>query len=313
MVAKLAWTALVLAAIGCSSTPTPATTSFDAGIGADASPGSDAAPPPPPFQDNTGQAANPQPAYPAAPYGVEVGSVIRNFAFLGYRDAALQKTKLESIQLSDFYNPHGKDATYAPPAGGPDDRYFPSGSGYENAGKLKPTVLLLDVASVWCGPCNDETKNVFPAKHSLYAPCGGEFLVQLADGPTPGTLATALNLQGWTSKYAIDYPGAIDPGNQLEPLWAAEAYPENLVVDTTMMRIVASIGGEAVPGTCGTSASAGVCATDSDCAACSGGTCADGSPCSDAGTCPPLACTPYSLWTTFESHLDKSRTGCTVQ
>jgi hypothetical protein len=266
--------------------------------------------PPPAFTDTTGEAANPPAAYPAGPYGVTSGAIIPNYRFMGYRDAQKDKTALQLIQLADFYNPHGKDPSYQPASGAPDDRYFPMDSGYENAGKLKPTVLLVDIASVWCGPCNAEAATVLPPKHAEYLPCGGEFLLQLADGPTPGKAAVQTNLTAWTTKYTVNYPGVIDPRYKLDSLYAINAFPENAIIDTTTMKIVEVLGGEAAPKTCGNYA---ICTADTDCQTCTNNLCGDGTMCTVPADCATKTCTKTPFWTHYEALLDKTRPGCNVQ
>ena len=288
--------------------------------------------PPPAFVDNSTASPTPSPAYPAPPYGPTVGAVIPDFEFLGYQNPQATTGSLQHIRLADFYNPHGKDPSYSPAAGIPDDRNFPEGSAY--AGKLKPTVLLVDMASVWCVPCNEEAKVDLPSKYALYAPCGGEFLLQLADGPQAGVPATPQNLAAWTEQYSVGYPGAIDPEYQLQPLFQQWAYPQNIIIDTTTMKIVSVLAGEAVGMTCG--ANGGTCTTDAECQVCSG-TCSDGSAlcqsnadctapvtcvltcgdnttsCQTSAGCSAVTCATIPFWTTYESLLDRTRTGCTVK
>jgi hypothetical protein len=255
--------------------------------------------------------------YPAAPYGLGIGSVIPNFDFQGLENACPQgavatcspPSQVNVIRLSDFYNPHAFDTTYKPASPEEDDRLFPTGSGYANAGKAKPTVLLVDVASVWCGPCNQEAQTLLPMKHDLYSACGGEFLLNLHDSAQPGTTATPLNLKQWTQKYRVNFPAVIDPEYKLDPLFAADAFPNNFVIDTTTMKIVTVVAGEVVPGICNDNTT--ICGTPTDLALCS-----DTSKmlnCGGLAACPSGSCTQYQFWTDFESKLDKSRAGCTVK
>lgn len=266
-------------------------------------------PAPPAFVDSTGEAKS-EVAYPSGPYGVGVGSIIQNYDFIGYADAVANTATMQAISLGDFYNPHAFDASYQPAAGQPDDRLVATGTGYELAGKLKPTVLLVQVASVWCGPCNQEAADVLPPKHALYAPCGGEFLLNLADGPTSGVSATPKSLYNWTKQYDVNYPAAIDPEYRLGALFVQSVYPQNMIVDTTTMKILAIFPGEIVPGLCGTSSE---CSADTDCQTCIGGTCGDGTTCQSATDCASKTCTQLPFWTLYESHLDKTRPGCTVK
>jgi hypothetical protein len=185
--------------------------------------------PAPEYPPNQGQPASNAPAYPAAPYGINVGSIIRNYQFVGYANGENKASGMQIVQLADFYNPTG-------------DGVFDEGSVY-GAGKAKPKALVIDVASVWCGPCNAEAADVLPGKHAEYRPLGGEFLLQLADGPTPGTPATAKNLDSWTNKYEVDFPAAIDPSSKLSALFEADAFPANFIIDTRTMRIVKAVNG----------------------------------------------------------------------
>jgi hypothetical protein len=253
---------------------------------------SEAAPPAPPptFVDSTGEAKS-ELVYPPGPYGVSIGTVIEDFDFVGYANASTTTATMQAISLGDFYNPHGLDASYQPGPEG-DDRLFPTGSQY-GAGQPKPTVLLVDVACVWCVPCNEEAQTILPAAHALYAPCGGQFLLDLHDSATPGTPATPKNLQNWTKAYKVNFPSAIDPSFKLDPLFVEQAFPQNFVIDTTTMTIVTAIAGAEYRYYCASDGSE--CTTNSDC------------------TTPGDSCMQSTFWGAYESHLDKTRTGCTLK
>lgn len=200
--------------------------------------------PAPEFPEGQGQLPNGAEPYAPGPYRTTEGSTIKNFKFTGFPNEQADKGAggLKPIQLADFYNPHADDATYEPASPEKDDRRYPKGSPY-GEGKPKPRVLLINVSAVWCGPCNEEAKNVLPGRHAQYKPRGGEFLLQLADGPQPGSAADENNLLGWTSKYKVDYPATIDPGAQLAGIVPPAQYPGNLIVDTKTMRIVKIVPG----------------------------------------------------------------------
>ena len=197
---------------------------------------------PPTFPGGQGQDPIKPAAYPAGPYGISKGSIIANYQFVGYINSVVNNQTMQAIQLADFYNPHGRDPSYQPASPAEDDRLYPEGSPY-GAGNKKPTVLALDVASVWCGPCNNEAKVELPPRYAKYAPCGGQFLLQLADGPTPGTPATPTHLYNWTKKYVEDFPAVIDPSYKLSALFKSDAFPANFIIDTTTMEIVEVISG----------------------------------------------------------------------
>lgn len=187
----------------------------------------------PPFEEGQGQEAHGSKAYPDGPYGVSPGSVIANYKFVGYVNAMVSQT-LAEIQLAEFYNPTG-DGLYE--EGG----IFP-------VGQAKPKALLIDIASVWCGPCNYEADQVLPGLYTKYKPMNGEFLLQLFDGPTPGVAAKQNSLTSWVNKYDVDYPATLDPASKLGALFEADAFPTNMIIDTRTMKIVEVIAGAPEPG-----------------------------------------------------------------
>jgi hypothetical protein len=180
--------------------------------------------------------------YPPGPYFVAQGHTIDPFVFQGYADAQAPDSAIGKLPLTDFYNPHAGDPTYDPPTPALDDRLFPEGSPY-GAGTPKPTALLIDIASVWCGPCNEEAKNLLGGLYARYHPCGGEFLFQLAEGSAPGIPVTADTLHAWVTTYHVSYPATFDPAKQLLPLYNADSFPDSAIVDTRTMKIVDVIAG----------------------------------------------------------------------
>jgi hypothetical protein len=197
------------------------------------------------LDDGTHRPAPVQPStvpYPSGQQGVTKGDVIPNAKFEGFANAQASSDALQTITLGDFYNPHAGDASYQPASPDQDDRLHPPGSPY-GAGQPKPTALLIDIASVWCGPCNQEAKSVLPGLYAKYHPCGGEFLFQLVQGPAPGTAATEANLRAWTKAYKVDYPATIDTTRQLGGLYSGDSFPDAAVVDTRTMTVVAVIQG----------------------------------------------------------------------
>ena len=195
----------------------------------------------PEFPANSGQAAKPKNAYPAGPYGINPNSIAPDFEWVGYQNPAVKNDSLQTIHLSDFYNPHADDPTYVPVDAAHDDRLFQSE--IYGIGKPKPKALSLSIGSVWCGPCNQEAKVDLPPRHLKYKPLGGEFLLQLGDSATQGKPATPKDLFNWTKKYKVDFPSTIDPDYKLGELFAANAWPANVMIDTRTMKIVTAVAG----------------------------------------------------------------------
>lgn len=191
----------------------------------------------PPFPEGSGQDAPNVAPYPGGPYGVSVGSTIANYKFVGLVNSMQVRDSLQEVRLSDFYNPTG-DAVYSE-----DPREAQYG-----VDAPKPKALLVIVSSVWCAFCNIEADEVLPAKYQEYKAQGGEFVLQLADGPTRGKPAGQQELLSWTDKYSVDYPTVIDPTYKLGALFDADAYPANMIIDPRDMSVVEVIAGSPTDG-----------------------------------------------------------------
>lgn len=196
----------------------------------------------PTFQKGQGQTAQTGESYPDAPYGINVGSVVANYHFVGFANSVADSSDMQGVALSDFYNPHAGDPTYQPKTPADDDCLYPAGSIY-GEGTPKPTALLLDVSAVWCPPCNAESRDTLPGEYANLHSRGAEFLLDLTDGPNPGTAATPTDLDMWTAEYHEDFPAVIDPEYELAALFAADFYPANLIVNTRNMKICKVVSG----------------------------------------------------------------------
>jgi AhpC/TSA family len=183
----------------------------------------------PPFPEGQGQAPNASAVYPAGPYGINPGSIVSNFKFVGFPTPDQGTDAAFNVSLSDFYNPTGTDV-------------FPEGSPY-GAGEPKPKALMVIVSAVWCGPCNQEADQILPGKYDEYQPKGVEFLLNLADGPTQGIPAEFKHLKNWVKKYETRFPAVVDPSYKLSALFQQNAFPANMLIDTRTMEIVESIAG----------------------------------------------------------------------
>lgn len=183
----------------------------------------------PPFPEGQGQSPEQGPPYPAGPYGIDKGSTIQNFQFVGFANPSVDHGETVVLQLADFYNPTG-------------DGVFPDGSPL-GAGVEKPSGLLLNIGAVWCQPCQYEADVVLPPHYAEVSEHGIQFFLVLADGPNVGVAATEANLEAWTKKYDTFWPATIDPNYTIGSLFKASAFPVNLVIDTETMEIVEAVAG----------------------------------------------------------------------
>lgn len=167
--------------------------------------------------------SNPGGPYPPGPYGYDLGSTITNYGFIGYPAPDVSTLMTELVHLGDFYNPTGQGV-------------YPAGSPY-GAGSAMPRVLFIHAAAVWSGPDNFEADQIIPPQLAAHSPCL-EVLEVLMDGPTPGKAATEAHAMSWATKYNSTYPVVIDPADQLQPIFTMQAFPTNILVDTTTMTIL---------------------------------------------------------------------------
>lgn len=174
---------------------------------------------------NTGQ------NYPAAPYGGDVGNVIKNFVFPGYGrpDTGFGDAKHNEVTLGDFYNPDG-DGTF------PEDGEFAHG-------EPLPRALVIILSAVWCGPCKYEAQNILPGEYDHFKPLGGEIMAVLVDAVDPGDAADFDNLDAWVSTYEPAYPSVIDPDGNMSTVIDTSSFPSNFIIDTKDMTIVEIVKG----------------------------------------------------------------------
>jgi thiol-disulfide isomerase/thioredoxin len=153
--------------------------------------------------------------YPPGPYGYVTGSVIQNIDFVG-KNATGDTTAtdyrtlpMQNVSLADFHND-------------PSVKY----------------VVLSGVAG-WCGPCNDEQKQV-PTLQATYQPKGFRFFEAMIQGynEMSGAPATETDLNEWQSVHTITVGLGLDPEDKIHQYADIAAFPLNMVVRTSDMQIV---------------------------------------------------------------------------
>jgi hypothetical protein len=177
----------------------------------------------------TGGSTNPQgEAYPSSNLGHNVGTVIPNLKFVGFKaadsKAAVDTTKTATIQLSDYFNPTGKNGNFK--------------------------LIHLSAASRWCGPCNQETSAMSGYDYQTNQRTGAGiaadleakgvvFVQALIDGFTPGKGATVTDLKGWVDDHQSNFTEVLDPGpTAFASFFDGAAVPWNADIDATTMKIM---------------------------------------------------------------------------
>jgi hypothetical protein len=185
-------------------------------------------------RSNAGEPADPLPGsagnitstlpYPTDGLGTSEGQVIENFCFHGYVNFVESKATTE-ICLGHFYNPDG-DGVFA--AGDPFD-----------AGTAKPTLLVIDISGLWCGPCKQEALQDLPGVWSDLHPKGLMVMTAIVEGKS-GVPATAADLVTWDNLTQPRYPTVVktSKSENLSAFYSAMGpLPATVVVHTRSMKI----------------------------------------------------------------------------
>jgi thiol-disulfide isomerase/thioredoxin len=139
------------------------------------------------------------------------GNVVRNFKFLGYPGGGEAVARgLQTMQLADYFDPEMR----------------------------KNKIIMVSVAGVWCGPCQEETRSTVPIAKELEAK-GVVLLQALGDGPIQGKGATKEDLDGWVQRFSVNFNIVLDPDlKNMGPFFERGAIPFNMVVDARSMEIL---------------------------------------------------------------------------
>ena len=146
----------------------------------------------------------PPTTYPSGPYGTSVGNVFPNATFSGYRDGT---GTWGTLTMQDYYDPDGKRGIKG--------------------------VLLVGSAS-WCGPCQEEAKNlasIYPG----YKTKGARFLGGLIEDSSrnPATKAT---VDTWVKAFKTNYDMVADPEQKLLPAGGV-GIPYSVVINPRTMKV----------------------------------------------------------------------------
>ncbi len=93
---------------------------------------------------------------------------------------------------------------------------------------LKPKVIWLNIATMWCGPCKAEAPQV-QAIYDQYKGQGLEVFQVLSQNES-GANPAAADLQRWASTYGSTFTLINDPGQALNS-WNCEFIPTNVLID----------------------------------------------------------------------------------
>lgn len=147
--------------------------------------------------------------YPCGPYGVQPGAIMKNVVLPGLRGRTGVDTVaneiVEQLKLSDYYG---------------DDK------GYK--------AIVVTSSAEWCEPCKAEQAGL----KRLYDEYNGKvaiFEAVIEDiQRAPATIEVA---RRWAQTYGLHFDVAIDPTGILKPYYDISAFPMNMVIRTSDMKI----------------------------------------------------------------------------
>ncbi len=166
-----------------------------------------------PVDDTANQMKTGNLDYPSGPFGYTKDQVIPNLKFSGKPKpsavGSYDTMPLEQVTLADFYNK-------------PNVKY----------------VMLSGVAG-WCYYCNTEQAQV-PSMQDKYEAKGVKFLEALVEGydHSKGTPANEDDLNYWGEDHKLGVSLAVDPNSQLAVYGDYAAFPVNIIIRTSDMKIV---------------------------------------------------------------------------
>ena len=166
----------------------------------------------------TGSSGCGAPEYPSENIGYEVGNVVKNRCFTGYRAPAQvppAERNRETIAFSDYYDP---------------------------AGTKGVTLLLINTAAVWCGACVAE-HGTLPQHQTELAPQGLVILGTLFENAARDA-ASLSDLDRWIANFHSNFPMVADPHLYLEDYASADSAPLNMLVDPRSMQILRKYVGD---------------------------------------------------------------------
>ena len=163
--------------------------------------------------------------YAEGPYGGEIGSVVPNLRFLGWKNPVASGFDVDNLDVISFA-----------------DAYDPDGA------KGIKFIYVTGFAG-WCPPCKAEFAAM--KAEGLYATyrakgleiMGGELEdpnISAPQGPGP---AKPTDLRNWAEAYSVDFPLFVDPNMSLGIFFAADAFPGAVLIDARTMRVTDVIVG----------------------------------------------------------------------
>ena len=95
------------------------------------------------------------------------------------------------------------------------------------------SVVMLDVSSVWCGPCNEAAASSMEVFEAIRAEHKSSFLITVLVQDEFAGAASVSDAEEWSEKYSIEYPVVVDQGESVRNAYGVIAFPVFLFIAPT--------------------------------------------------------------------------------
>jgi hypothetical protein len=158
------------------------------------------------------------PDYPTSGFGTEVGDVVDNECFVGYRApdrVAPHAQHRETVAFSDYYDP---------------------------AGTKGVSLLLINTAAIWCSACVAEHGTL--PDHAAELMPRGLVIVSTLFQDAQRNPASLEDLERWIENFHPNFPMVADPQLYLGDYALVSLAPLNMLVDPRSMKILRKYVGD---------------------------------------------------------------------
>jgi thiol-disulfide isomerase/thioredoxin len=150
--------------------------------------------------------------YPCGPYGYAPGAIVANLSLVGQHD-----DNNSGLPTDDAVKPiHFAD-------------YFAQ-KGYK--------ALVVLAAAEWCSPCQAEQPELVSLFNAYKANGNKVAMVEAIVQDKDGNPADMTVVDRWTNRFHLPFDMVADPGNALNPYYDINAFPMQMVVRTSDMKII---------------------------------------------------------------------------
>jgi hypothetical protein len=95
------------------------------------------------------------------------------------------------------------------------------------------SVTMLDVSSVWCGPCNEAAATSMEVFEAIRAENKASYLITVLVQDEFAGPASVADAEEWSEGYSLEYPVVVDEGEAVRNAYGVIAFPVFLFIAPT--------------------------------------------------------------------------------